>query len=118
MIGGVKLTLESVTLTFIKGRELALSDLFKPNSNYLRAISDYCIRQLRNQVSDYDTLRDGAAPTANNYNGWLITRRGLSITFDAYQVAPYVEGPKDVLVPYSAIKNYAATSGPLAGLVK
>ena len=100
------------------GRELALGDLFKPNSGYLRVISDYCIRQLRNQVSDYDTLRDGAAPTTNNYNSWLITQRGLSVTFDSYQVASYAEGPKGVLVPYSVIKNYVGPSSPIANLVK
>lgn len=101
-----------------QGRVLTLSDLFKSNSGYLRAISDYCIRQLRNKVSDYDSLRDGAAPTAGNYQSWLITPRGLKITFDAYQVASYAEGPQEVLVPYSVIRSYMSATSPLANLAR
>lgn len=99
-------------------RELGLPDLFNSNSDYLRTISDYCIRQLRNQVSDYESLRDGAAPTLSNYDSWLITRNGIEITFDAYQVASYAEGPKTVVVPYNVLRPFVRSGGPIAHLAR
>lgn len=99
-------------------RELGLYDLFRANSGYMQTISDYCIRRLRNQVSDYESLRDGASPSLENYDSWVITRSGLSITFDAYQVASYAEGPKTVLVPWSAVRGSLLARGPVSHLVK
>jgi hypothetical protein len=96
---------------------LSLNELFS-GSNFLGTISDYCISHLKNQVSDYETLRDGASPKSDNYKNWLITNSGLQITFDAYQVASYAEGPKTVLVPYSVLKNQIAPSGPISHLMK
>jgi hypothetical protein len=100
-----------------KQQVLSLDDLFS-SSNFLGTISDYCIRKLRDQGLDYETLRDGAAPKSDNYDSWLITRSGLQITFDAYQVASYAEGPKTVTVPYSVLKNQIAPGGPISHLVK
>jgi len=99
-------------------RELGLYDLFRSNSGYLQTISDYCIRRLRNQVTDYESLRDGAAPSLENYDSWIITRGGLSITFNAYQVASYAEGPKTVLVPWSALRGLILKGGPVSHLVR
>ena len=100
-----------------KQQVLSLNDLFSA-SDYLRTISDYCIKRLRDQVSDYESLRDGASSEPDNYKSWLITNNGLQITFDAYQVASYAEGPKSVIVPYSVLKNQIAAGGPISHLVK
>jgi len=97
-------------------RQLALNDLFKPNSGHLRTISNYCIQQLRNKLSDYESLRDGAAPTLANYDSWVISGRGLQITFDAYQVASYAEGPQTVLVPWSVLRGLILPNGPVSHL--
>lgn len=99
-------------------RILELSDLFRPNSNYLRSISDYCIRTLRNKVSDYEALRRGAEPSETNYLGWVITRTGIQITFDNYQVASSAEGPQTVLVPYSILKPYVRPGSAISHLVR
>jgi hypothetical protein len=100
-----------------KQQVLSLNDLFSA-SDYLGTISDYCIQRLKAQVSDYESLRDGASPKPDNYNSWLITNNGLQITFDAYQVASYAEGPKSVIVPYRVLKNQIAAGGPISHLVK
>jgi len=99
-------------------RQMNLWDLFNSNSRYLQTISNFCIGQLRRKLSDYDSLRDGAAPTIDNYDDWLIKRNGIQINFDTYQVASYAEGPQTVLVPYSVLKQQIAMGSPISHLVK
>jgi Protein of unknown function (DUF3298)/Deacetylase PdaC len=106
------------------GKKLALGDLFKPKSNYLSAISSFCIKSLKEQSKKKDLLLDdesiqsGAGPKADNYKDWAITRKGLWITFDAYQVGPYAAGPQYVMVPYSAIKDLVNPDGPLGAVTQ
>jgi hypothetical protein len=104
------------------GKQLKLSDLFKPGSKFLQAIATYCIADLKKQAKDKGLLNEeidkGAAASGNNYDSWTITRRGLGIHFDAYQVGPYAAGPQFVLVPYSNVKDLISTDGPVAQFAK
>jgi len=102
-------------------KKLALADLFQPKSNYLSVISAYCIKDLQDQSKKNDMLmedqiKEGAAPRADNYAAWTITRKGLWITFDPYQVAAYAAGPQHVLVLYSALKSIIKPDGPVGKL--
>jgi hypothetical protein len=101
------------------GRSLSLAELFKPNSNYLKLISDYSIKALRKELTpdpDDDWIGRGAGASEENYKNWNLTRKGLQITFDPYQVASFAEGPHEVVVPYSVLKNVIDSAGPLARL--
>lgn len=106
------------------GKQLKLADLFKPESRYLQAISDYSVKDLQKQSKSKDnmlddaSIRGGAGPNAKNYQSWTITKQGLGINFDAYQVGPYAAGPQFVLVPYSAIKDAIKPDGPIGAFVK
>ena len=107
------------------GKKLTLADLVNPKSNYLSVISAYCIKDLKQQAQKNkdtmladDTIQTGASARADNYKAWAITKKGLWITFDPYQVAAYAAGPQFVLVPYSALKDIIKADGPLAGLAK
>jgi hypothetical protein len=104
------------------GKHLKLSDLFKPGAKYLQAIATYCIADLKKQAKDKGLLDEeiekGAAAKSDNYESWTITKRGLGIHFDAYQVAPYAAGPQFVLVPYSSLKDLINPDGPLAQFAK
>jgi hypothetical protein len=106
------------------GKQLKLSDLFKPGAKFLQPIASYCIAELKKQLKGSDGTVDnawiekGAAPAATNYAGWTITRRGLSITFDPYQVGPYALGPQVVVVPYSNLKELINPDGPVAQFAK
>lgn len=103
------------------GRVLNLSDLFKPRSGYMRTISDYAIKELKKKLgpeSDGEWIARGAAPDSENYKSWNITRRGLSVTFDPYQVASYAEGQHFVIIPYAALSNVINMDGPLNSLVR
>ncbi|GAB4462454.1 MAG: DUF3298 and DUF4163 domain-containing protein [Anaerolineales bacterium] len=112
--------LYSLTLTYdlASGRELALSDLFLPTSNYLEAISAYCITELSKQPFFEGPFTEGAQPALENYRNWNITPQGLMITFDEYQVAPYAAGPQTVVVPFAELSGILAPGGPLAEFAK
>jgi len=107
------------------GKKLALADLFNPKSTYLSVISAYCLKSLREQFKkdkdsmlDEEMLKSGASPKADNYRAVAITKKGLWITFDPYQVAAYAAGPQFVLVPYSALKDIIKPDGPVAAFAK
>ena len=111
---------EAINFDLKNGKQLKLSDLFKPGAKYLATISSYCISDLKKQskakdnVLDDSSIQSGAGPTAKNYESWTITKRGLGINFDPYQVGPYAAGPQFVLVPYSALKDLINPEGPIA----
>src|SRR5215510_2357751 len=104
------------------GKQLKLSDLFKPGAKFLQPIATYCIADLKKQAQAKGLLEDqiesGAAAKSENYESWTITRRGLGINFDSYQVGPYAAGPQSVLVPYSAFKDLINPEGPIAQFAK
>lgn len=99
------------------GKPIKLADLFQPGAKYLQAISAFCIAELKKQSGEKglleDQIKEGAAPTAKNYRSWTISKKGLGINFDAYQVGPYAAGPQFVLVPYSALKDLIKPDGPI-----
>jgi len=112
--------LYSITVNYDLGqdRELALSDLFLPNSNYLEAISNYCIAELSKQPGFEGPFQEGAQPTPENYRNWNIASNGLMITFDEYQVAPYASGPQTVIVPFGELKPLIDPQGSLGKITQ
>ncbi|HEX8846262.1 MAG TPA: DUF3298 domain-containing protein [Pyrinomonadaceae bacterium] len=99
------------------GYVISLVDLFKHDSNYLEPISAYCIKALTKELgenSDAEWIQRGAGPSEENYRNWNITSKGLIVTFNQYEVAPYSSGPQEVIVPYSILKNVINPEGPLA----
>ncbi len=108
------------------GKLLKLADLFRPGAKYLQTIAAYSISELRKQskqqgsdsMLDEDWIQRGAAADSSNYESWTITKKGVAITFDSYQVAAYAAGPQHVLVPYSALKEIIKPDGPLGQFVK
>ena len=117
---------EVVNYDLKNGKQLKLSDAFKPGSKYLQVISSYCIQDLKKQAKakgpdsmlEDSAIQSGAGPTLKNYESWTITKKGLGINFDSYQVAPYAAGPQFVMVPFSAIKEHLNPDGPLGQLAK
>ncbi len=115
---------QSLNFDLKNGKALKLADLFKPGAKYLQSLSTYCITDLKKQSKEDggsledSTINEGASPTAKNYRSWTITKKGLGINFDAYQVGPYAAGPQFVMVPYSALKDIINPDGPLGQFAK
>ncbi len=106
------------------GKKLALADFFKPKSNCLSVISNYCIKNLKEQSKKADAMLDdeqiksGAGPALDNYKACAITKKGLWVTFNPYQVGPYAAGPQYVLVPYAVLKDLINPDGPIGSFAK
>lgn len=115
---------EVVNFDLKNGKQLRLSDLFKPGAKYLQAIATHCIAELKKQTREKnlglmdEEIEKGAGPKAGNYQSWTITKRGLGIEFDAYQVGPYAAGPQSVVVPYAVIKELVNPDGPIGQFAK
>ncbi len=111
---------EVINFDLINGKPLRLADVFKPGAKYLQTISAYAIKDLKRQSKENEgmledsTIEEGASPDPKNYQSWTITKKGLGINFDAYQVGPYAAGPQSVIVPYSAMRDIIKPDGPLA----
>lgn len=93
----------------LEGTRLSLVDLFTPGSDYLQALSDYCMAAL----ADEGRLEfpGGALPDAVNYQSWNLTPGGLRVNFDPYQVGPYAMGAQTVTVPYADLAGILRSDG-------
>jgi hypothetical protein len=104
------------------GRKLALADFMKPD--YLSFLSDFSRVALKkeeaiqseNAGGDDQWLKDGTAPKVENFDAFMLTSDGLSIHFDAYQVASYAAGPFDMTVPYSRMIEMIKPNSVASGL--
>lgn len=98
---------------------LTLSDVFKNEESALKAFSDFARKEfLKRKISDKEWITTGTEPLADNFRNWNITPDGILVTFDAYQVASYAEGPQEVLVPYSVLKNLVKANSPVKAFLK
>lgn len=97
-----------------------ISGLFLHQSDYLKYISDYCKMDLkmnaeRNGYTNInEMIETGASPDVKNFSVWNLTEDMLNITFNAYQVAPYVFGIQSVSIPLSNMTNMINPEGPLS----
>ncbi len=83
-----------------------LSDLFLPDSDYLKVISDYCFAKLAaRKVGNEKWRKEGAGPSESNFRTWLVVPWGLRILFSPYQVASFSEGAQEVVVPFSVFER-------------
>ena len=101
-----------------QNKELALSDLFKPKANYLNALSKYSTEKLASSLKDKWMINNGAKAVPTNYKNWNIQADSILITFDEYQVAPYTNGPQEVEIPFSELKNIFSPKALIISKIK
>jgi hypothetical protein len=98
--GGAHGSLVLRSLNFDRaGTMVFIGDIFQPESDYLKVLSDVSRLKLKAQLGE--TLGawsdDGTAPTNDNFSTFYITDpHTLHIIFQPYQVAPWVAGAPDV----------------------
>jgi hypothetical protein len=88
------------------GQPLELSEVFKPDVDYLTTLSNYCRRVL--QRRSRLMFPEGVDPKPENYQNWNMSRNALIITFDVYQVAPYAAGKQQCQVPLAFLRRQLA----------
>jgi hypothetical protein len=117
-------TYESFNYSLTASGVFKIEDLFKKNSGYLKYISDYSIKSLKEQQTkmgvniDNEWIETGAGPDTNNFRCFNIAGDSLFITFNAYQVAPYYVGSQIASIPLSEMKDMLDPKGPLSYLFK
>ena len=97
---------DSFTLNFdlTNGKQMQLSDLFKPGSKYLEFISRYTIADLSRIKSDREAYEDSLQPLSKNFDVWQITTTGITFNFHSCRVADCSEGELIVQIPFSDLK--------------
>jgi len=86
------------------GKALVLDDVFKPKSDYLRTVANYCTSLLRRQKKlDFP---EGAVAKDLNYVNWNINvNKGLLISYDPYQVGPWAVGRIECQIPLKTLSH-------------
>lgn len=93
----------TVNYDLANGHQLALTDVFLPESSFLERIAEKCKAELT--ARDIAATLEGADPTLENYRNWNLTPEGLRITFDPYQVAAYAAGPQEITIPWAELQD-------------
>ncbi|MEG1705285.1 MAG: RsiV family protein [Clostridia bacterium] len=82
--------------------------LIEMNNNILNILSKYSFESLsKNQkIKKYkleDFLKEGTKPNKENFKNFVLTKEGIKILFERYQVAPYAYGEFSVTIPYDKL---------------
>ena len=101
------------------GKVIGLSDLF--TGDYEPALTSMLTSKIRStgKIPDEQKLSasgyfvDEIKPSSNFY----ITRNGIGFYYNHYEIAPYVNGPTDLFIPYSEVRKLLKPDGPLKGLM-
>ena len=90
-------------------RVLALSDLFRPGSNYVSRLSKTAIASLEQRDHpEKAAIRDGAGPKASNFKVFTLTDSELILHFQQNQVAPSVVPFGAGLDPAANVSSYSS----------
>lgn len=94
----------AVNYDLTTGKQLKLSELFKPGSKYLEVISQYVIKDVSKSLPR--GLNEAALEhEAENFDKWQITTNGITFEFATCRIAPCSEGDFQVEVPFTELKS-------------
>lgn len=102
-----------------EGREAKLADLLDARSQ--QKMFDFCLKSLRMQKKarlgedlpfEYN-LPEAVAGATQKLDAWSFGPNSATISYDAYAVGTYAEGPYDCVIPYSLLKPLARPDFPL-----
>lgn len=88
-----------------ENKKILLADVFSGQESYAQKISDFCIQDLKKQITeslgttDGTWIKDGAGPIAENFGTFLINKESITFYFPQYQVAPGAFGGFKVVMP-------------------
>ncbi|TCZ73423.1 DUF3298 domain-containing protein [Paenibacillus albiflavus] len=97
------------TFNLRNGHVYTLAELFKPGSPYVDRLNDMIKQQIQDR--EIQLLHEFKSIDANQ--SFYITDKDLVIYFPIYQYTPYYYGILTFQVPYTAISDLLAPSGPI-----
>ena len=80
-----------------------VKEIFEVTDVGLKAMSDYCIRNLTEYFDDESMksfIERGAAADAKNFSSLNFAPEGIAIVFDPYQVGSFAQGSQEVIIPW------------------
>lgn len=97
-------------INLINGNFYELKNLFKPNSDYVKVISDIIGNQIRSD-DKYSYLFPGAYKGIAANQPFYVDEDNLYIYFAPYEIAPFAAGFPTFKIPFSEIMNIINTQG-------
>ena len=94
----------AVNYDLTTGKQLKLSELFKPGSKYLEIISQYVIKDVSPRLP-LGLNQEALEPEAENFDKWQITSNGITFEFATCRIAPCSEGDFQIEVPFTELKS-------------
>ncbi|MFC1514934.1 DUF3298 domain-containing protein [Candidatus Omnitrophota bacterium] len=85
-------------------KTIKLEDIFEPEADYLKQISDYCFADLDKRL-DPPWFSEGVVPDTENFKDFAISKDSLIIYFSDYQVACYAAGTQKVEIPFQSLSG-------------
>ncbi|MBN1200138.1 MAG: DUF3298 and DUF4163 domain-containing protein [Bacteroidales bacterium] len=112
-------TMEFTVADTRTGKPLMLDDLFNPGYEKLLTIlltqrlKEMAGINQKEKLSDNGYFVDDVAPNTNFY----ITGNGIGFVYNHYEIAPYVNGPSDIFLPFESLKKILLESGSVSVLL-
>jgi Protein of unknown function (DUF3298) len=94
----------SVNYDLTTGKQLKLSEMFKPGSKYLEVIARYCTDELSKDGAR-KTIAYALEPKAENFQDWQITSSGITFRFYACKVVDCAEGDQTVEISFDSLQS-------------
>lgn len=108
-------TLRAVNVVMRERRPLTEEDVFQPDSDWRRFITDRAVAEIARQFSDYRDFppRRDVFETATKPHLWLINERGLTLLFPPLSFGgSHVDGATQVLIPWAELRPYLNPQAP------
>jgi hypothetical protein len=94
------------------GQFYTLQNLFKKDSKFMDRINSIIKKQIDDKSKDSNyMIFDGSFTGIRADQGFTVTKDGLEIYFDPYEIAPYAAGFPAFDIPYSELSDILDTQG-------
>lgn len=101
------------------GKRYELGEWFKKGyETPLQALGEKAFRKARHLSAEVD-LNDAGFTFDQGFqlnDNYAATPEGLVFYFNPYEIASYADGPTELVIPYSDLKDWILPKGPLSGL--
>lgn len=90
------------------------ADLFDQKKPWKKFVTDKCMSVLKAKAEeDLDTDEAAVEGIATKPEAWALTKEGLLITFNPYEVLPYALGTTEVVIPWNELRPFLVSTAPV-----
>ncbi|MET3292849.1 UNVERIFIED_CONTAM: hypothetical protein ABID98_005546 [Brevibacillus sp. OAP136] len=97
-------------IDLVKGKMYQLKDLFKPNSNYVKVLSDIVGNLIKNDPQ-YSYVFPGSYKGIKPDQPFYVKQDALYLYFAPYEIGPYAAGFPTFRIPFAQIMDIIDTEG-------